>query len=87
VTSAPDELAPLARLTLAELRGCLHQAFPPSAWPPLRVVLDEPGTVAAAAGVPTVSDDTESAVRVRAGRVVARADGFGACHAAASARR
>lgn len=87
VTSAPDELAPLARLTVAELRGCLRQAFPPSAWPPLRVVLDEPGAVAAAAGVATVSDDTESAVRVRAGRVVARADGFGACHAAASARR
>jgi Na+/melibiose symporter-like transporter len=43
------------------------------------------GAVAAAAGVATVSDDTESAVRVRAGRVVARADGFGACHAAASA--
>jgi len=87
VTSAPDELAPLARLTVAELRGCLRQAFPPSAWPPLRVVLDEPGAVAAAAGVATVSDDSESAVRVRAGRVVARADGFGACHAAASAGR
>jgi hypothetical protein len=51
------------------------------------VVLDEPGAVAAAAGLPTVSDDTETAVRVQAGRVVARADGFGACHAAASARR
>jgi hypothetical protein len=87
VTGAPEELAPLARLTVAELRGCLRQAFPPPAWPPLRVVLDEPGAVAAAAGVPTVSDDTETAVRIRAGRVVARADGFGACHAAASARR
>jgi AcrR family transcriptional regulator len=86
VTSAPDELAPLARLTVAELRGCLRQAFPPWAWPPLQVVLDEPGAVAAAAGLLTVSDDTESAVRVRAGRVVARADGFGACYAAASAR-
>jgi AcrR family transcriptional regulator len=86
VTSAPDELAPLARLTVAELRGCLRQAVPPSAWPPLRVVLDDLGAVAAAAGVATVSDDTESAVRIRAGRVAARADGFGACHAAASAR-
>jgi AcrR family transcriptional regulator len=87
VTSTPDELAPLVRLTVAELRGCLRKAVPLSAWPPLRVVLDEPGAVAAAAGVATVSDDTESAVRIRAGRVVARADGFGASHAAASARR
>ena len=87
VTSAADELGPLARLNVAELRGCLRQAFPPPAWPPLGVVLDEAVAVAAAAGVPTVSDDTETAVRIRAGRVVARADGFGACHAAASARR
>jgi AcrR family transcriptional regulator len=83
VTTTPDELAPLARLAIADLRGCLRQAVPESAWPRFRVVLDEPGAVAAAAGVPAVSDATEAAVRVKAGRVVARADGYGACHAAA----
>jgi AcrR family transcriptional regulator len=85
VTSDPDELAPLARLAIADLCVCLHQAFPPSAWPRLQVVCDEKGVLAAAAGVPAVSDATETAVRIQAGRVVARAEGFGACHAAASA--
>jgi AcrR family transcriptional regulator len=85
VTTAPDELAPLARLAIAELCACLHQAFPPSAWPRLQVVFDESGALAAAGGVPAVSDATEIAIRIAAGRIVARADGFGACHAAASA--
>lgn len=86
VTANPGELAPLARLTVADLRGCLHRAFPPSAWPRLQVVCDEAGALAATAGVPAVSDATEAAVRIEAGRIVARADGRGACHAAASAR-
>ncbi|MET8389813.1 TetR/AcrR family transcriptional regulator [Streptosporangium canum] len=85
VTGDPGELAPLARLAIADLCNCLRQAFPPSAWPRLQVVYDESGTLAAAAGVPAVSDGTEVAVRVEAGRIVARADGRGACHAAASA--
>jgi AcrR family transcriptional regulator len=85
VTGDPGELAPLARLLLAGLRGCLREAFPPSAWPRLQVVFDESGALAAAAGVSAVSDATEAAVRIEAGRVVARADGRGACHAAASA--
>ena len=79
VSGDPGELAPLARLTVADLCGCLRQAFP--APPALRVVHDPAGTVAAAAGVPAVSDVTETAVRVRAGRIVARADTRGACHA------
>ncbi|MFD8532792.1 TetR/AcrR family transcriptional regulator [Streptosporangium canum] len=85
VTGDPGELAPLARLAVADLCNCLRQAFPPSAWPRLQVVYDESGILAAAAGVPAVSDGTEAAVRVEAGRIVARADGRGACHAAASA--
>ncbi|WP_306291619.1 hypothetical protein [Microbispora sp. GKU 823] len=85
VTGDPGELGPLARLTLAGLRACLRQALPAPAWPRLRVVHDDEGAVAAAAGVTAVSDGTEAAVRVRSGRVVARADGYGACHAAASA--
>ncbi|WP_182887048.1 TetR/AcrR family transcriptional regulator [Microbispora sp. H10885] len=85
VTGDPGELGPLVRLVVADLRGCLREAFPRTAWPRLGVVFDERGAVAAAAGVPAVSDGTETAVRVRAGRVVARADGHGACHSAASA--
>ena len=83
VTSEPLELAALARLVVTELAGCLRQAFPRSAWPAVRVVCDE-GGVAAAAGVPSVSDGTEVAVRVSAGRLVGRAEGPGACHAAAT---
>jgi AcrR family transcriptional regulator len=87
VTGSPEELAPLAHLTVAELRGCLTAAVASSAWPRLQVIHDESGVLATAAGVPAIGDDTESAVRIRAGRIAARADGYGACHAAASAQR
>ena len=87
VTNMPGELGPLARLTVTEIRGCLRAAVPGKAWPRLQVVHDESAVLAAAAGVSAVSDATESAVRVKDGRIVARADGYGACHAAASARR
>jgi AcrR family transcriptional regulator len=86
VSGDPGELAPLARLAVAELCACLRQAFPAWAWPRLRVVHDERAVLAAAAGVPAVHDATETAVRVRSGRIVARADGRGACHAVASTR-
>ncbi|MBT2489923.1 TetR/AcrR family transcriptional regulator [Streptomyces sp. ISL-96] len=85
VTGEPAELLPLARLTVAGLCGCLRQAFPPSAWPRLQVVYDASGALAQAAGVSAVSDGTEAAVRIQGGRIVARADGRGACHAAATA--
>ncbi|MCC5578406.1 TetR/AcrR family transcriptional regulator [Microtetraspora sp. AC03309] len=85
VTGDPGELAPLARLAVADLCGCLRPAFPRSAWPRLQVVYDESGALAAAAGVAAVSDGTEVAVRVESGRIVARAEGLGAVHAAASA--
>ncbi|MET9018551.1 helix-turn-helix domain-containing protein [Actinopolymorpha sp. NPDC004070] len=84
VTGNPGELGPLARLVVADLRAGLRAAVPPSVWPRLRLVHDESGTLAAAAGVSAVSDATETAVRIREGRIVARADGYGACHAAAS---
>ncbi|MFI6503833.1 TetR/AcrR family transcriptional regulator [Nonomuraea typhae] len=85
VTREPAELAPLARLTVAEVAGRLRQAFPAAAWPGVRVVIDESGTLAAAAGVREISDTTQSAIRVASGRIVARADGYGACHAASAA--
>ncbi|WP_433273026.1 TetR/AcrR family transcriptional regulator [Actinosynnema sp. CS-041913] len=81
VTSAPQELAPLSRLTVAQLCGPLRQSFPVHAWPDVQVVSDESGTFAKAAGVPAVSDETETAVEVRNGRIVRRADGYAACHA------
>lgn len=83
VTGDPGELAPLVRLVIGGLAGCLRQAVPSSAWPRLRVVCDEAGTLAAAAGVRSVSDETEVAVRVESSRIVATAEGRGACHAVA----
>jgi AcrR family transcriptional regulator len=85
VTSNPGELGPLARLIITELRNCLRAATAPSAWPSLQIVHDESGDLAAAAGVSAISDATETAVRIHDGRIIARADGYGACHAAASA--
>jgi AcrR family transcriptional regulator len=84
VTGEPAELAPLARLVVTELTGCLRQSFPREAWPGIQVVCDPAGTLAAAAGLPAVSDATEAAVRVDSGRIVCRADGTGACHAVAT---
>jgi AcrR family transcriptional regulator len=86
VTGHPAELDPLARLVIGELTGCLRQSFPRAAWPAVLVVSDPSGALAAAAGVPAVSDVTESAVRVVDGRIVSRADGTGACHAVATAK-
>jgi AcrR family transcriptional regulator len=84
VTSDPGELAPLARLAVADLRGCLDQAITPPDRPRLRIICDAGGALAAATGVTAVSDATETAVRVEGGRIVVRAEGFGACHAAAT---
>jgi AcrR family transcriptional regulator len=86
VSGAPAELAPLARLTVAELCGCLRQAFPPAAWPRLSVIHDTTGALATAAGLPAVGDTTETAIRIRDRRITARADTRGACHAAATAQ-
>ncbi|GAA2387519.1 TetR/AcrR family transcriptional regulator [Dactylosporangium salmoneum] len=86
VTDRPEELADLSRLVVAELMGCLRAAFPSSAWPDLALVHDPAAALAAAAGVTSVSDTTETAVLVRGGRIVARAEGFGAGHAVASLR-
>ncbi|GAA4030187.1 TetR/AcrR family transcriptional regulator [Allokutzneria multivorans] len=84
VTNDPAELAPLARLAIADVWHCLRQAFPEPAWPRLQLVISTATELASAAGVPGVSDATEVAVRVSQGRIVARAEGYGACHAATS---
>jgi len=85
VCSDPAEFGALVRLVLTELRSGLSAAVPARAWPALQVVNDETGALAAAAGVPAFSDATEAAIRIAGGRIVARADGYGACHAATTA--
>ena len=84
VTSDPAELTPLARLAIADLWHCLRQAFPRPAWPSLQLVFDAGRELAGAAGMHAVSDTTEVAVRITGQRITARAEGFGACHAATS---
>jgi AcrR family transcriptional regulator len=83
VTGTPDEYAPLARLVVTELRAGLWAAVPAAARPRLQLVHDDDGALAKAAGLAASSDATEFAVRIADGRIVARADGYGACHAAA----
>jgi len=82
VTSDPAELGRLVRLRVGDLVGCLRAVF---GSPGFRLVLDDSGAVAAAAGVRD-ADDTEAAVRIEAGVVVARATGRGAAHAVGSTR-
>ncbi|HEX5541724.1 MAG TPA: TetR family transcriptional regulator [Micromonospora sp.] len=82
VTDDAGELMPLARWAITDFVTCLRHAFAPANWPRLRVVLDDQGAVAAAAAVSDIDDETEVCVRVQAGRVVARAEGRGAAHAA-----
>lgn len=84
VTSDPAELGRLVRLRVGDLVGCLRAVFGVVS-PGLRLVLDEDGAVAAAAGVRN-ADDTEAALRIEAGEVVARATGRGAAHAVGSTR-
>jgi AcrR family transcriptional regulator len=82
VTGDQAELGRLVRLRLADLAGCLLPVFGP---PRPRLVLDD-GTVASALQV-REDDDTEAAVRVQAGEIVARASGRGAAHTVGSSKK
>lgn len=82
ISADPGELMPLARWASLDFATCLRRAFAPTNWPRLRVVLDDHSAVAAAAGVSNLSDETEVCLRVRDSRIIARADGPGAAHAA-----
>lgn len=82
VTGDPAERGRLVRLRISDLTGCLRRVFEPD--PPLRLVLDG-APIAAAAGIADPDDGTEAAVRIRSGRITARAEGRGAGHAAATA--
>ncbi|MDH6142359.1 AcrR family transcriptional regulator [Kitasatospora sp. GP30] len=85
VTGDPAETGRLVRLRISDFTHCLRHAFAPDAWPRLQLVLDDRALVAAAVGAPHADDATEYAVRVSSSQLVARADGRGAAHAAASA--
>lgn len=85
VTDDPAEIGRLVRLRVGDLTACLRRVFAADAWPPLRLALDDRALVAAAIGLPAADDATEAAVRIANGRIVARAEGRGAAHAAATA--
>jgi AcrR family transcriptional regulator len=86
VTGEPAETGRLIRLRISDLAGCLRRAFPTRAWPRCQLILDEAGLTAAALGLTGPDDSTEAAVRIARGRIAARASGWGAAHAAATAR-
>ncbi|HVV08987.1 TetR/AcrR family transcriptional regulator [Amycolatopsis sp.] len=81
VTDTPAELEPLARLMITDLCRCLRQAVPRSALPSVRVVSAPLGAVSER------DNETEVALRIEAGKVVARAEGPGACHSIATGQR
>jgi len=85
VTSDPAEIGRLVRLRIGDLTAGLRRVFAVDAWLPLRLVIDEQALVATAIGRPEADDETEVAVRIRNGKIVARAEGRGAAHAAAVA--
>jgi AcrR family transcriptional regulator len=85
LTSDPAEVGRLVRLRVGDLTGCLRRVFAPGQWPRLRLVLDDGALVASAVGLPDAGDAIEAAVRIQDGRIVARAHGRGAAHAAATA--
>lgn len=78
VSSAPDELGPLARYTTGTLLDCLQQSLPR-----VRIVHDEAGVLASTIGCDMIGDSLEYAVSVANGRIVGRAEGFGAAQAIA----
>lgn len=83
VTNDPAETGRLVRLRVSDLTGCLRRVFVSGGgWPRLRLVLDDGARTASAIGLPDPDDDTEAAVRIQGGTIVARAYGRGAAYAA-----
>jgi hypothetical protein len=85
VTSDPAEIGRLLRLRISDLTACLRRVFAADAWRGLHLVLDDRARTASAVGVPDADDAIEAAVRIQEGKIVARAHGRGAAHAAATA--
>lgn len=86
VTGDPDQTGLLLRLRVADLASCLRRVFPAEIWRRFRLVIgDDAAAAATAIGLTATGDTTEAAVRVQDGVIVARAQGRGAAHAAATA--
>lgn len=83
VTNDPAESGALVRLRITDLTACLRRVFGPAIRPSLRLVIDDRAALASAVGA-VPAEDTEAAVRVRAGTIVARAEGRGAAYAVAT---
>ncbi|WP_254205266.1 TetR/AcrR family transcriptional regulator [Nocardia alni] len=83
VTNDPAELAPLARLAIADFSRSLRHAFPARAIPDIQIIVDEAGATAAACGLDRVTDDTEFTIATGTNRITARAEGPGAFRAVA----
>ncbi|QNP74483.1 TetR/AcrR family transcriptional regulator [Streptomyces roseirectus] len=81
VTADPAETGRLVRLRLTDLASCLRRVFPEARLPQVRIALDDQGAIAQTLGGGAADDATEVAVRVRSGRITARAEGHGAGHA------
>ncbi|GII97446.1 TetR/AcrR family transcriptional regulator [Sinosporangium siamense] len=84
VTGSPSETGNLMRLRVGDLVGCLRRVFPAEAWRHVRLVVDDAALTASAIGLTGVDDETEAAVRVRDGVIVARSHGRGAAYAASA---
>lgn len=87
VTGDPAETGRLVRLRVTDLIGCLRRVFAPEVWQRVRLVLDDDALVASALGLTDPGDETEAAVRVQDGAIVARSSGRGAGHAVSAARK
>lgn len=85
VTNDAAETGRLVRLRTTDLIGCLRRVFAPDAWRRVRLVLDDDALVASAIGLTDLDDETQSAVRVQGGAIVARAHGRGAAYAVSTA--
>lgn len=84
VTSDPAETGSLVRLRISDLMACLQGVFLPRVWQHLRLVIDDGAVAPSAAGLNDIDDETEAAVRVQGGVIVARSQGRGAAYAAST---
>ncbi|GAA3112596.1 TetR/AcrR family transcriptional regulator [Streptosporangium carneum] len=81
VTGDPAETGGLVRLKISDLTACLRGVFPSEVWRRLRLVVDDGAPAASAIGLADGDDQTEAAVRVQDGVIVARGHGRGAAYA------
>ncbi|GGK63095.1 TetR/AcrR family transcriptional regulator [Nocardia camponoti] len=77
------EVAPLARLALADFSRSLRYAFPESAVPTMRFIVDNDGALTEGLQSSASVADTETALIIRSGNVITRYIGRGSVRAAA----